>query len=181
MYAVRIEALGAGADPGLAATARDLLREYGDFVLSATGPERFAAARLTSEIAEPAARYAAPGSELLLAFVGERAAGCAAFRPLEGSVPELACELKRLWVRPAFRRGAIGEGLAHAVFERAAAAGYRAIYLDTEPESMPAAVRLYRRLGFEQCPAYNDQVVEGLSFFRRTLPGLPDQPAPSTG
>lgn len=166
---LRIAALDA-TDQGLVVSARELLREYGDFILAATGPARYRAARLDEEIDSPLATYKAKNGELLLALAGDTPVGCAGYRALEGDVPEHACELKRMWVRPRFRGSGYGDRLAHAVFARAAASGYKAIYLDTEPTAMPEAVRLYRRVGFEPCPPYATAVADGLQFFRRTLP-----------
>ena len=164
-----IEPLSPTSSAATIETARNLLREYGDFVLASTGPARFCAARLDGEIADPLDSYLSLGGELLLAFSDGQAAGCAGFRLLKGSVPEHACELKRMWVRPAFRAAGIGRKLAQAVIECAAAAGYEAIYLDTEPEAMPAALRLYQRLGFEDCANYSNDTVGGLRFLRRSL------------
>jgi putative acetyltransferase len=165
----RIDVLSSNSAAELVLAAQTLLREYGDFILASTGPARFCAARLDGEVLNPAEAYSSSGGELLLAYVCNAAAGCAGYRLLTADVPERACELKRMWVRPEFRGADVGRRLAEAVFERASAAGYEAIYLDTEPEAMPAAVRLYQRLGFEECPPYTKDVVGGLRFFRRSL------------
>ena len=166
---LRIVPIAGTADETLVEAARNLLREYGEFVLAATGPARFCAARIEREIGDPVGFYSSRGGELLLAFAGDEAAGCAGYRTLTAGVPERACELKRLWVRPGLRGLSLGRSLAEAVFDRASTAGYEAIYLDTEPDAMPEAVRLYRRLGFEECPAYSSEVVAGLRFYRRSL------------
>jgi hypothetical protein len=59
--------------------------------------------------------------------------------------------------------------LTQAVIGRAVAAGRKAIYLDTAPASMAAAYRIYLDLGFETCPPYNDNPVEGLAYLRKGL------------
>jgi putative acetyltransferase len=166
--ALRIDAVDASSAEMIAA-ARELLREYGEFVLASTGPARLCAARLGPEIERPAESYTLLGGQLLLAFAGGHAAGCAGYRLLSANVPERACELKRMWVQPGFRGSAIGQRLLESVLQRAAAAGFEAIYLDTEPYAMAAALRLYLRLGFKECPPYNPETTPGLRFYRRLL------------
>ena len=92
-----------------------------------------------------------------------------AWRALPAAVEPDVWELKRLWVRPAARGLALGRALTLAVVDRAAAAHRTAIYLDTAPAAMAAAHRLYLALGFEPCPPYNDNPVEGLAWLRKSL------------
>jgi putative acetyltransferase len=117
-----------------------------------------------AEVASLPGAYAAPEGRLLLAFVGDEPAGCVALRRLEDGV----CEMKRLWVRPAFRGMHLGRQLAEAVRSEAAAAGYRAVRLDTLP-SMREAQALYTSLGFVDIPPYNDHPIEGTRFMEARL------------
>jgi putative acetyltransferase len=117
-----------------------------------------------AEVASLPGAYAAPEGRLLVAFVGDRPAGCVALRKLEDGI----CEMKRLWVRPAFRGTRLGRRLAEAVLAEARAAGYRAIRLDTLP-SMREAQALYVSLGFVDIPPYNDHPIEGTRFMEARL------------
>ncbi|MCX5789012.1 MAG: GNAT family N-acetyltransferase [Elusimicrobia bacterium] len=108
--------------------------------------------------------YAAPKGRLLIARVGRKAAGCAGVRPLQGG----ACEMKRLYVRPAFR----GKGLGRALVERALAeakrAGYRRVQLDTLP-NMREALMLYAVLGFTSVEPYLPNPTPGALCFEKAL------------
>ena len=77
--------------------------------------------------------------------------------------------MKRLWVRQAARGLGLGRLLTQAVLDRATAARRRAIYLDTAPESMGSAYRLYLEMGFTPCERYNDNPVEGLVFMVKSF------------
>lgn len=118
-----------------------------------------------AELAELPGKYAPPGGCLLLAQVGEADAGCVAVRPLEGRE---ICEMKRLFVRPAFRKSGVGRSLAAAAIEFGRAAGYETMRLDTL-QSMTAARSLYRSLGFRECPAYYDNPLEGVVYMECVL------------
>lgn len=111
-------------------------------------------------------KYSPPDGVLLLAAgkPGE-SAGCVAVRPLG----EGACEMKRLYVRPAYRGTGTGRELVEAAVAWARMGGYRAMKLDTVPGRMDAAIGLYRRLGFVECEPYYETPVEGSLFFTLAL------------
>src|SRR5262249_30039563 len=96
-------------------------------------------------------KYASPGGRLLLAYSDGTAAGVVAMRPLD--VPG-ACEMKRLYVRPAFRGQSLGRTLAERLIAEARGAGYLRMRLDTVPGKMDRAIAMYRELGFREIPAY---------------------------
>jgi ribosomal protein S18 acetylase RimI-like enzyme len=108
--------------------------------------------------------YAPPTGCLLLAMYHSKAAGCVALRRLSEGV----CEMKRLFVRPQFRRYGIGRALADAVIKRAKKAGYTRMRLDTAP-TMDAARDLYESLGFKEIDAYRYNPLEGAVFMKLTL------------
>jgi ribosomal protein S18 acetylase RimI-like enzyme len=103
------------------------------------------------ELATLPGRYAPPGGCLLLAYSNREPAGCVGLRGLDGG----CCEMKRLYVRPGFRRHGGGRLLAEAVITAARLAGYAAMRLDTL-SSMEAAIALYRSLGFRPIAPYYD-------------------------
>jgi ribosomal protein S18 acetylase RimI-like enzyme len=108
--------------------------------------------------------YAEPRGALLLALDGSDAAGCVGLRPLEPG----ACEMKRLYVRPAWRGTGLGGRLARAVIDAARARGYGQLRLDTLP-SMAEAQRLYQRLGFHDVAPYRPNPVPGARFMELRL------------
>jgi len=126
------------------ATARALFEEYAAWLGVDLCFQGFAA-----ELAGLPGLYAPPRGRLLLAWADGGAAGCVALRPLGGSI----CEMKRLFVRPAFRGQDVGRMLVEKIVAEAGAIGYSNMRLDTLP-SMSAATKLYESVGFTRIPAY---------------------------
>src|SRR2546423_2941293 len=109
-------------------------------------------------------KYARPGGVVLIARDGEKAAGAVAYRRVEPGV----CEMKRLYVRPAFRGRDLGRELASELIEDARARGYRTMLLDTLA-SMAAARALYRDLGFVPVAPYYDNPLPGVMYMALEL------------
>ena len=120
------------------------------------------------ELAGLPGEYAAPTGALLLAFVDGALAGCGAFRPLHDVDYPNACEMKRLYVRRAFRRFGLGRMLAQRLMDDALQAGYSCILLDTL-DDMEAARHLYATLGFEEIPPYYYNPVPGAHYLKANL------------
>jgi putative acetyltransferase len=116
------------------------------------------------ELASLPGGYGPPQGRLLLALQDGQTAGCIALRPLQPGV----CEMKRLYVRPAFRTNGVGRVLVDRIIQEARQAGYRHMRLDTLP-SMTAALALYRRLGFREIEPYYENPVEGAVFLELQL------------
>jgi putative acetyltransferase len=164
---ITIEALSQASGAIAIEAARALLLEYAQFVLAAEGPARFCYGTLKEEVDGLPGSYAAKGGQLLLAWVKDAAAGCVTYRALRSVAG--ACEMKRLWVRPEFRGSGIGERLTLELFDHARAAGFTSVCLDTMPDSMGSAYRMYQRLGFVECPPFHGSVAPGVVFMRRQL------------
>jgi len=79
-----------------------------------------------------------------------------------------ACEMKRLFVRPGFRRFGLGRLLAQALLDEARGAGYSAMLLDTL-DDMEAARELYATLGFEEIPPYYFNPIPGAHYLKADL------------
>jgi len=133
---------------------RTLLLEYETELGVDLGFQGFAA-----EVMGLPGDYAPPRGRLLLARVDGAVAGCIALRRLDDDV----CEMKRLFVRPAFRNSGAGRQLAERVIADARSVGYRRMYLDTLP-SMDRAQSLYERLGFRDIDAYRHNPISGTRF-----------------
>lgn len=116
------------------------------------------------ELADLPGCYALPEGGIWLAWLGGMPAGCVALRPLG----EGACEMKRLYVRPAYAGQGLGRGLAEAAVAGARERGYRAVRLDTL-ESMTAANALYKKLGFWPIGPYCENPLCGALYYELTL------------
>jgi len=114
------------------------------------------------ELAGLPGRYAPPTGRLLLAMQDGVPAGCVAVRRIGDDV----CEMKRLFVRPAFRRRGIGVALAQAIVEEARRIGYKRMRLDTVLEP---ARSLYGSLGFREIPPYQQVPIEGVVFMEMQI------------
>ena len=123
-----------------------------------------------AELAGLPGDYAEPGGALLLALVDGELAGCGGFRPLPESDHVNACEMKRLYVRRAFRRFGLGRLLAQALIDRAVEAGYSSMLLDTL-DDMEAARSLYESLGFFEVPPYYYNPIPGAHYLKVDLGG----------
>ena len=116
------------------------------------------------ELATLPGKYAAPDGRLFLAKRGDAAAGCIALRRLDNE----SGEVKRLYVRPAFRGRGLGPMLATALVDAARAIGYRRLGLDTLAD-MKAARALYHALGFREIPPYYENPLPGAIYMALDL------------
>ena len=121
---------------------------------------------LVRDTAESFARdYFGAGAGLWLAESGGAMAGCIALRPLK--TRENAGEIKRLYVRPAFRGAGAAAALLAVLESYAAESGYRWLYLDSK-DDLKAAIRFYQRHGYEPCERYNENC-QATVFMRKAV------------
>ena len=117
-------------------------------------------------------KYAPPDGRLLLAIENDELAGCVALRKLEDGV----CEMKRLFVRPAYRSHRLGRFLVETIIDEARMLGYTHMRLDTLPGLMDKAISLYRSMGFNEIGPYCENPVEGAKFMELELLRTQEQP-----
>jgi ribosomal protein S18 acetylase RimI-like enzyme len=109
--------------------------------------------------------YAPPGGRLLLVTYDGQPAGCAALHKIADSI----CEMKRLYLRPAFRGRGAGRRLCERVLSEARGIGYCHLRLDTVEPVMRDAVALYRRLGFREIAPYRANPILGALYMEIDL------------
>jgi GNAT superfamily N-acetyltransferase len=73
-------------------------------------------------------------------------------------IREKAGEIKRMYIRPAYRGKGYGKALLQQLLQKAREFGYRSVYLDSG-RFMTAAHRLYRSFGFVECNGYPETEV----------------------
>lgn len=120
---------------------------------------------LNAELADLQKKYGFPAGRLLAA-VAENGdvAGCVAYCRHSAE----RCEMKRLYVLPSYRKEGVGQALLTEIVNLATADGYEEMVLDTLLP-MESAIRLYRKNGFEEIPAYYKNPMDDVLYFRRTL------------
>ena len=149
--------------PAQMEAVRALFREYADSLDVDLCFQNFEA-----ELAGLPGEYASPAGALLLALLDGAAAGCVAMRPLPESDHTNACEMKRLYVRRAFRRFGLGRLLTQQLMDLAVQAGHSCMLLDTL-DDMEAARGLYTSLGFVEIPPYYFNPIAGAHYLRVEL------------
>ncbi len=145
------------------AKVRDVFEEYAAGLGVALDFQDF-----ESELDSLPGDYAAPRGALLLALIEGQVAGCCALRPIDNVDYANAAEMKRLYVRKAFRGFGLGRQLAEAILDAARAAGYHSVLLDTLDE-MEAARQLYAELGFEEIAPYYHNPLQGAHYLKVDL------------
>jgi putative acetyltransferase len=142
---------------------REIFREY-----AATLGVDLCFQQFDEELANLPGEYTLPRGTLLTAMVKDQVAGCCALRPLDTTDYPNACEMKRLYVRKAFRGMGLGRQLAEAALDAARQAGYASVLLDTL-DDMEAARALYVELGFAEIPPYYHNPIAGAHYLKADL------------
>ena len=141
-------------DPEVRALFADYIREI-DEVLGAEEVE-------ASIAAGPPADLVPPNGAMLLARSDGDPVGIGGIRHLDAPAPEI----KSMFLSPAARGAGVGPRLLAALEAIAAERGADAVRLDTS-DHLTAAIALYRRAGYTEVPAYNDNSHADLWFERR--------------
>ena len=118
-----------------------------------------------SEIDNPLYKYSAPTGALYIAFYNATPVGCIALQPLQ---EVQTCEMKRLYVAPAFRKLGVGDALVKVLLQEAQLLGYTTMKLDTL-ERLQAAIQLYQKFGFETVTAYYDNPLPSVVYMQKKL------------
>jgi putative acetyltransferase len=154
------ETIREAASPEELQAVRELCQEYAESL--GVDPEKL---NLMQELADLPGKYAAPTGCLLIAVVGGQFAGCVALRMLSEGIGEM----KRLYLRPPYRKMGLGRRLVDRLIQQARSLGYHTLRLDTIPEKMAGAVALYRALGFISIPPYWNNLLPGVEYMELKL------------
>ena len=96
-------------------------------------------------------KYGMPFGRLYLAYYNGEAAGCIGLKHID----KQNCEMKRLYVRPQFRKKHIGKALVQKIIIDAKEIGYSHMLLDTLP-FLKNAIHMYEKFGFYPIDSYNN-------------------------
>ena len=139
---------------------RSLMREY-----AAELNENLCFQSFEAELDNPLKKYGEPAGCILLAIIDEVPAGCIALTPLQ--TPG-TCEMKRLYVRPAYRKFGLGRELVERLLEIAKEKGYTKMQLDTL-QRLTAAIKLYEQYGFTNTVPYNVNPIADVVYMEKML------------
>jgi len=138
--------------------ARQLFSEYHEWLKAPVCFEDFEA-----EMQDLETIYAPPKGLLVIAKDGDgNVAGGVGIAPVSDDV----CEMKRLFVRHAWRETHLGRRLANRTVDFARSAGYRVLRLDTL-ERLHSSIKLYKSMGFNEISP--DEQKEGVIYMELTL------------
>lgn len=146
--------------PAEIAQARELFLEYAQSLGFSLCFQNF-----DNELANLPGDYSPPDGRLLLAEYEGQIAGCVALHKLEDGV----CEMKRLYLRPAFRGRGLGRTVADRIISEARQIGYERMRLDTVEPVMKDAVAMYRRIGFREIAPYCKNPMAGALYMELKL------------
>ena len=136
---------------------RELFAEYMDMLLD--GDPTFAGyltiQNYDDELKDLSQKYGLPDGRLYLAYWNGEVAGSIALRKIDDE----NCELKRMYIKPAFRRNGIAKTLVNQLIADAREIGYRYMLLDTLP-FLQTAIRMYKNIGFYEIERYNNSPMD---------------------
>ena len=144
---------------------RDLFREYEKEL-----DEDICFQSFEEELSNPLKKYGPPSGDLLLAYWEHepgsyQVAGCIGLTKMK---EEEACEMKRLYVKPSFRKNKIGKLLVEDLLNSTKERNYKKMRLDTFVK-LQAAVHLYQQFGFKNISAYYNNPLPGVVYMEKEL------------
>jgi len=154
--------------PEQLAATRQIFAEYGEHLESEHLGVDLCFQNFEAELAGLPGDYAGPQGALLLALLDGEVAGCCALRPFDSVDYSNAAEMKRLYVRKAFRGFGLGRQLAEAALDAARMVGYESVLLDTLSD-MEAARALYTDLGFVEIAPFYFNPLAGAHYLKVDL------------
>ena len=108
--------------------------------------------------------YGLPYGRLYLAYSDKEPAGCIGLKRIDNK----NCEVKRLYVRPAFRGRHIGRLLMEQIIREAKEIGYSHMLLDTLP-FLQSAIHMYKKQGFYEISGYNNSPMDTSIYMKLDL------------
>lgn len=122
------------------------------------------------ELKDPLKYYGPPKGVLYLAKWNNEVAGCVALKPLRNASNSHSrdCEMKRLYVKPHYRKHKIGKVLVEQLIKDAQMLGYTKMKLDTLEKLQPA-IGLYRQYGFVETTAYYENPLDEVVYMEKDL------------
>jgi len=145
---------------------KELFSEYMDMLVS-NDPHFAYYLKLQNyddELRDLTHKYGLPHGRLYVLYADGAVAGCIGFRKLD----ETSCEMKRLYIKPRFRRQGFARMLAEKIIADAREIGYKYMYLDTLP-FLKEAIALYFDLGFYEIDRYNDSPMANSVYMKKDL------------
>ncbi len=145
------------------ADIKELFREYTDMLVKndAKFAEYLELQDYDSELENLELKYGLPDGRLYIATVAGEVAGCIGLKKIDDE----CCEMKRLYIRPAFRGLGLASELVEKIINDAHETGYKTMLLDTLP-FLQGAIHLYKKFGFYEIPAYNDSPMENSIYMK---------------
>ena len=116
-----------------------------------------------AELAELPGEYSPPRGAFMTVHAEGILVGCCALRPLDSVDYPNAAEMKRLYIRPAYRGNGLGRLLTESILDAARHFHYAYVLLDTL-SGMETARNLYGDLGFEEVAPYYFNPIEGAHY-----------------
>lgn len=116
------------------------------------------------ELKDPLKKYAPPRGAIFIAYYNNEVAGCIALYPLN----EEECEMKRLYIKPVFRKHGLAQQLVDVLLAHANGQGFAKMKLDTLEKLQPA-IALYKKNGFAETTAYYENPLPTVVYMEKKL------------